>query len=234
MSQSDIIDAILLSVKIGSLATIINIPLAMMAAYVLTRFNFKGKAILDGLINLPLVMPPVTTGYLLLFILGKRGLIGSFLFSRFEIRIAFTTAAAVIASMVVSFPLVARSIRISMEMLDKKMEDAARTLGAGRIAVFFRITLPLILPGTVNGAVLGFARSLGEFGATMTFAGNIRGETRTIPLSVYSLLQIPGKEKDAGVLVLLSIVISFAAMFLSSAFNGKKTRRKKDIHEPSV
>ena len=234
MNGPEITDAIVLSIKIGLLATIINIPLAMITAYLLARFEFGGKAILDGLINLPLVMPPVTTGYLLLFILGKRGVIGAYLFSWFGIRIAFTTAAAVIASMVVSFPLVARSIRISMEMLDKKMENAALTLGAGKLAVFFRVTLPLILPGVINGAVLGFARSLGEFGATMTFAGNIRGETRTIPLSVYSLLQIPGKEKDAGILVIISIVISFAAMFLSSAFGRKMTRKGKDVYGPSV
>ena len=231
MDPSEVAAAVVLSVKIGLMATLVNVPAAMIAASVLTRRKFAGRTIVDGLINLPLVMPPVTTGYLLLLLLGKKGLIGAVLFDRFGIRIAFTTTAAVIASMVVSFPLVFRSLRISLEMLDKKMEDAARTLGAGRIAVFFRVTLPLILPGAVSGAVLGFARSLGEFGATMTFAGNIRGETRTIPLSVYSLLQIPGRERDAGVLVLISIAISFAALFLSSVLNRSTAQGERMSHE---
>ena len=166
-------------------------------------------------------MPPVTTGYLLLFILGKKGLIGAVLFSAFGIRIAFTQAAAVLASMVVSFPLITRSIRISMEMVDPRLEIAAYTLGANRVETFRRVTLPLVLPGMINGVILGFARSMGEFGATVTFAGSIAGETRTIPLSVYSLLQVPGKEKEAALLVGISIIISFLAMFLSSALSEK-------------
>ncbi len=219
---------ILLSIRIGLLATAINLPIALGVVYLMTHGTFKGKSLLDGIINLPLVMPPVTTGYVLLFLLGRKGLFGSVLFSLFEIRIAFTTIAAVIASMVVSFPLITRSIRISMEMVDPRLEKAALTLGAGKDAVFFRVTLPLVLPGVLNGVVLGFARSLGEFGATMTFAGNIQGVTRTIPLSVYSFLQIPGKEKEAGMLVLISIFISFLAMFLSSLFNAKSRRRQQE------
>jgi molybdate transport system permease protein len=215
------ISTILLSIKFGLIAAAVNIPAAVGIEYLLTRFNFKGKLIIEGIINLPLVMPPVTTGYLLLIILGKNGFIGSLLFRAFGIRIAFSGAAAVLAAMVVSFPLIARSIKISMEMLDPKLESAALTLGAGRISLFFRITLPLILPGLLNGAVLGFARSLGEFGATMTFAGNIEGVTRTIPLSVYSMLQIPGRENDAAKLVAVSIIISFAAIFLSSLLSKK-------------
>jgi molybdate transport system permease protein len=225
MNIQGIAGTLLLSVRIGLAATAVNLLLAMPLAGFLARNEFRGKAILDGMINLPLVMPPVTTGYLLLLVLGKRGLVGSLLYSWFGMRIAFTTSAAVIASMAVSFPLVVRSVRISMEMADRRLEDVARTLGAGKLAVFIRVTLPLILPGLVNGAVLGFARSLGEFGATMTFAGNILGETRTIPLSVYALLQIPGKEREAGTLVAVSVAVSFAAMFLSSAFgraNGQK------------
>lgn len=232
MNYYDLANTILLSLKTGFLATAINLPIAIALSSLLSRHQFHGKVILDGLINLPLVMPPVTTGYLLLFILGKKGLIGSILFSCLGIRIAFTSAAAVIASMVVSFPLVTRSIRISMEMVDQKLEQAAFCLGAGRIDVFFRVTLPLILPGILNGAILGFARSLGEFGATMTFAGNISGETRTIPLSVYSMLQIPGRERDAAILVVISIIISFVAMFLSSIIN-RNLRQGKFIANES-
>ena len=234
MELNDLLTTVMLSVKIGILATVVNLPIALGAVYLLTHGTFRGKHILDGVINLPLVMPPVTTGYLLLFILGKKGLIGSVLFSLFGWRIAFTSMAAVIASMVVSFPLITRSIRISMEMVDPRLEKAALTLGAGKRAVFFRVTLPLVVPGILNGVVLGFARSLGEFGATMTFAGNIRGATRTIPLSVYSFLQIPGKEREAGVLVIISIGISFLAMFLSSFFNGKSKKRLEGTYESGI
>ncbi len=227
MSGADILSTVLLSLKIGVLATALNLPAALALVYLLNRYEFRGKTVLEGVVNLPLVMPPVTTGYLLLFILGKHGLLGGMLFRAFGLRIAFSAAAAVLASMVVSFPLVTRSIRISMEMVDPRLERAAFTLGAGRIHVFFRITLPLMLPGIVNGMILGFARSLGEFGATMTFAGNIKGSTRTIPLSVYSMLQIPGREREAGLLVLISIGISFAALFLSSMLNTKLALRNK-------
>ena len=231
MNTSDILTTVLLSLRIGILATALNLPAALVLVYWMTRHDFKGKYLLDGLINLPLVMPPVTTGYLLLLILGKRGIIGSAFYSLFGLRIAFTTSAAVIASMVVSFPLIVRSIRISMEMVDPRLEKAALTLGADRKAVFCRITLPLVLPGVINGVVLGFARSLGEFGATVTFAGNIQGLTRTVPLSVYTLLQIPGREKEAGVLVFFSIIISFAAMFASASLSGRLQKRRH--HESS-
>lgn len=212
-------ETIFLSLKIGLLATFINLPLALGLAFFLDRMIIRYKSLLEGFINLPLVMPPVTTGYVLLLILGKRGIPGSYFYSLTGFSIAYTWLAAVIASMIVSFPLMIRSIRISMEMVDPRYEKAAMTLGAGRLSVFVRVTLPLVFPGIINGLVLGFARSLGEFGATITFAGNIQGETRTIPLSVYSLLQIPGKENEAGVLVLISIGISFLAMFVSSLFN---------------
>ena len=221
MNLSTVITTVLLSVKIALFATACNLPAALFLVYIMSRYTFPGKTLLDGLINLPLVMPPVTTGYLLLFILGKKGLIGAVLFSAFGIRIAFTQAAAVLASMVVSFPLITRSIRISMEMVDPRLEMAAFTLGANRVETFRRVTLPLVLPGMINGVILGFARSMGEFGATVTFAGSIAGETRTIPLSVYSLLQVPGKENEAALLVGISIIISFLAMFLSSVLSEK-------------
>ena len=216
--------SILLSIKFAALATVVNIPVAAALQYFLMKHEFRGRFFVDGVINLPLVMPPVTTGYLLLIILGKNGIIGSQLYKLFGLRIAFTPAAAVIAAMFVSFPLITRSIRVSLEMMNKHLEDAAMTLGADKFSVFFRITLPIILPGFINGAILGFARSLGEFGATITFAGNISGETRTIPLAVYSCLQVPGKEKQAALLVSVSILISLTALLLSSILNRKRGR----------
>jgi molybdate transport system permease protein len=228
MFTSELIKTIFLSVKIALLATAINLPLALAGAYLLEKVVKRGKILLEGCINLPLVMPPVTTGYVLLLILGKRGIVGSLFFRTFGFSIAYTGIAAVLASMIVSYPLVIRSIRGSMEMIDPRLGKAATTLGAGSLSVFFRVTLPLILPGMINGIVLGFARSLGEFGATITFAGNIQNETRTIPLAVYTSLQIPGKEKDAGVLVLISIVISFMAMFFSSYLNQTLIKGRKN------
>ena len=223
MSSHEVVSTVLLSVRIGVFATLINLPIALLLMYFMTRCNFRGKSFLDGVINLPLVMPPVTTGYVLLFVLGKKGVIGGALFSFFGMRIAFTSAAAVIASMAVSFPLITRSIRISMEMVDTRLENVARTLGAGRRDVFLRITLPLVMPGVFNGMILGFARSLGEFGATMIFAGNILGKTRTIPLSVYSFLQVPGKEREAAAMVGISVFLSFAAMFLSHKLTSRSS-----------
>ncbi len=232
MNAAAIYTTVLLSIKIGVIATACNLPVALFLVYVLSRYSFPGKTLMDGFINLPLVMPPVTTGYLLLFILGKHGLIGSVLFSAFGLRLAFTRLAAVLASMVVSFPLITRSIRISMDMVDPRLEQAACTLGANRFETFRRVTLPLVFPGVVNGLILGFARSMGEFGATVTFAGSIAGETRTIPLSVYALLQVPGKERDAAMLVGVSILISFLAMFLSSLLTGKSREKNEGELQP--
>lgn len=226
MNYGDIATTLFLSLRIAIIATAVNLPLAVAFGYLLAKTQFRGKAILDGALNLPLVMPPVTTGYLLLLVLGRRGLLGSMLFSRFGVSVAFTTAAAVLAAMVVSFPLVVRSVRLSLEMVDPRLERAALTLGAGRLSVFWRVTLPIVLPGILNGAILGFARSLGEFGATITFAGNIAGKTRTIPLSVYSLLQVPGREREAALLVTLSVVVSFLAMFLSASYSRRMERAR--------
>jgi len=213
--NAEIVTTMLLSIKVGLVATVINVPIAVVVSWAMSRRDFVGKALVDGLINLPLVVPPVATGYLLLLLLGRNGLVGAALFSWFGMRIAYTTSAAVIASMVVSFPLVARSTRVAMEMVDGRLEQTARSLGASRLQVLLRITLPLSMKGILGGALLGFARSLGEFGATMVFAGNIEGETRTIPLSVYSLMQIPGREGGALLLVLVSVGISLATMVLS-------------------
>ncbi len=221
MDSYILLSTVWLSIKIAFIATIINIPVAITISFFMARNEFRGKEIVDGVINLPLVLPPVTTGYLLILILGKYGIIGGLIYKYTGITIAFTQLAAIISSMVVSLPLIIRSLRISIEMVDIKLENAAKTLGAGPIHVFFRILIPLIMPGIISGAILGFARSLGEFGATITFAGNITGETRTIPLSVYSSLQVPGRENEASVLVIISIVISFTAMFFSSLLNKK-------------
>lgn len=225
MDYNELLTTILLSVKMATLATIINLPIALFISLIITKGDFHGKSLLDGLINLPLVMPPVTTGYLLLIILGKNGLIGSIIFKWFNIRVAFTPTAVVITSMVVSFPLIYKSIKISLEMLDKKLEGVAKTLGASRYSILLRVTLPQIIPGIINGVVLGFARCLGEFGATMTFAGNISGVTRTIPLAVYSKLQIPGEEGYAALLVTISILISFLALVVSNIFEKKVKKR---------
>ncbi|QEN05959.1 molybdate ABC transporter permease subunit [Thiospirochaeta perfilievii] len=225
MDYNELITTILLSVKMATLATIINLPIALFISLIITKGDFHGKSLLDGVINLPLVMPPVTIGYLLLIILGKNGLVGSIIFKWFNIRVAFTPAAVVITSMVVSFPLIYKSIKISLEMLDKKLEGVAKTLGASRYSILLRVTLPQIIPGIINGVVLGFARCLGEFGATMTFAGNISGVTRTIPLAVYSKLQIPGEEGYAALLVTISILISFLALVISNIFEKKIKKR---------
>ncbi|MFW6107867.1 MAG: molybdate ABC transporter permease subunit [bacterium] len=217
--------AIVLSVKVGLWCTVVGVPPAVLLGWVLARKEFPGKVLLDGLVHLPLVMPPVATGFLLLVLLGTEGVIGRWLYNVFGVRIAFTWRAAVVASAVVSFPLATRAVRVAMEMVDPGLEEAARTLGAGPVRVFLGVTLPLALPGVVSGAILAFARSLGEFGATITFAGNIAGETRTLPLAVYSYTQRSGGEVAALRLVLVSIVVSFAALAGSELLVRRARRR---------
>ena len=229
MAEAEFISAVFLSFKAALISVSLDLPAAAALVYLLGRRNFRGKAVIEGILNLPLVLPPVITGYLLLIVLGKKGIIGSFLYNAFGIRIAFTFSAAVAASMIVSFPLMMRSIKTAVEMIEPGLERAAATLGAGSLSVFFRITLPLALPGVINAAMIGFARSLGEFGATVTFAGNISGETRTIPLAVYSLLQVPGHEKEAAVLVGISVIISMAAMLGSAFLTGKRSADGTEI-----
>jgi len=218
------LEAIRLSVEVAVYCSVISLPLALLLGYIMARFDFPGKSVIESLIHLPLVMPPVTTGYLLLLLFGTRGIIGKWLFSLFGLRVAFTFPAAVIASVFVSFPLIVRSVRTAMEMVDPGLEDASRILGAGKIRTFFRITVPLALPGIVSGTILSFARSLGEFGATITFAGNIEGETQTLPLAIYAYMQIPGKEGATIRLVLVSVVVSFLAMAFSELFIRKMKR----------
>ena len=208
-------EAVLISLKVALICALILLPVATFFAWILARKDFAGKAILDSIIHLPLVMPPVTVGYLLLTILGVKGIIGKYLYFWFGVRLAFNFYAAVIASVVVSLPLFVRSVRLSIELTDKGIEDAARTLGAGRVRVFFTITMPLAIPGVISGFILSFARSLGEFGATMTLAGNIEGETRTLPIAIYSFMNIPGGEGAAMRLAGFSVVLSLGAFFFS-------------------
>ena len=221
------LQAIKLSVKVAVYCSVISLPIALWVGYKMARYNFWGKSIVESIIHLPLVMPPVTTGYLLLLLLGSQSFIGQWLYVSFGIKLAFSFQAAVIASVFVSFPLIVRSVRTAMEMVDTGLEEASRILGAGRIKTFFRITVPLALPGIISGAILAFARSLGEFGATITFAGNIEGETQTLPLAIYAYMQVPGRESATLRLVIVSVVISLIAMSLSEWFIKKLKHDKR-------
>ncbi|WP_375722170.1 molybdate ABC transporter permease subunit [Saccharicrinis sp. FJH54] len=218
------IQAIWLSVKVAVYCSLISIPLALAMGFVMARRNFYGKPAIESLIHLPLVMPPVTTGYLLLLLFGIKGFLGKWLFTAFGIRISFTFTAAVIASVFVSFPLIVRSVRTAIEMVDPGLEDASRILGAGKLKTFFKVTVPLAMPGIVSGTILAFARSLGEFGATITFAGNIAGETQTLPLAIYAYMQVPGQESATLRLVMVSVIISFIAMGLSEWYVKRMKR----------
>jgi len=207
--------ALSLSLRVSGWAVIVSLPVGILVAWVLARLHFPGKSIVDGLIHLPLVLPPVVTGYLLLVLLGKKGLIGSVLYKYLGIVLAFNWKGAVLAAAVMSFPLLVRAVRLSLESVDQGLEAAARTLGAGPVRVFFTVTLPLMVPGIITGLILAFARSLGEFGATITFVSNIRGQTQTLPLALYTLTQVPGGEAGAMRLCILSVVIAMAALICS-------------------
>ncbi|MFU2318351.1 molybdate ABC transporter permease subunit [Rahnella sp. PCH160] len=207
--------AVLLSLKVSSLAVVCSLPLGILMAWILVRCRFPGKSLLDSIIHLPLVLPPVVIGYLLLVVMGRRGVIGQWLYNWFGFSFSFSWHGAVLASAVVAFPLMVRAIRQSLEAVDPKLELAARTLGASPWRVFFTITLPLSVPGVIVGVVLAFARSLGEFGATITFVSNIPGETRTIPLAMYTLIETPGAESAAARLCVLAILLSLAALLIS-------------------
>ena len=212
------IQAIFLSLKVAVYCTLISLPIALFMGYKMARNNFFGKSLVESIIHLPLVMPPVTTGYLLLLFLGSNSLIGNWFYTVFGVRLAFSFHAAVIAAVVVSFPLMVRSVRTAMEMVDTGLEEASSILGAGKLKTFFRITIPMALPGIISGVILAFARSLGEFGATITFAGNIAGETQTLPLAIFAYMQIPGQEGATIRLVIVSVVISLLAMIVSEWF----------------
>ena len=197
--------------------------------WLLARTRFPGKSLVDAVLHAPLVMPPVVTGYLLLMLLGRRGLLGEVLYNYFGVSLAFTWMAAVIASAVMAFPLMVRAVRVAMEMADPKLEEAARCLGASPWRTFLTVTLPLARPGIVTGLVLAFARSLGEFGATIVFAGNIQGETRTLPLAVYNYLQVPGGDAASLRLVLISIVLSLGALVVSEVMSRRYARAERVV-----
>jgi molybdate transport system permease protein len=207
--------AVELSLRVALVATAWALPFGIAIGWVLARTNFWGKSVLDGLVHLPLVLPPVVTGYLLLISFGRRGPIGAFLYDHFGIVFSFRWTGAALSCGVMGFPLMIRPIRLALEAIDRRLEDAAATLGANRVLVFLTVTLPLALPGVIAGVVLCFARALGEFGATITFVSNIPGETQTISAAIYTLTQVPGGDAAAMRLVLLSVVLSFAALFAS-------------------
>jgi len=207
--------AIKLSLRVAIVATLVSLPLGIAVAFVLARGRFPGRTLLDGIVHLPLVLPPVVTGYLLLIGFGRRGPIGAFLEQTFGIVFAFRWTGAALACGVMGFPLLVRAIRLSIEAVDRRLEDAAASLGARRIVVFATVSLPLIVPGLLAGAVLGFAKALGEFGATITFVSNIPGETQTIPSAIYTALQVPGAGDAALRLSIVSILISLGALLLS-------------------
>ncbi|PAV25556.1 molybdate ABC transporter permease subunit [Tamilnaduibacter salinus] len=217
--------AILISLRVaGTAVGWILIP-GVAIAWLMARRSFPGKALVDGLLHLPLVLPPVVVGYLLLIALGRQGAIGQWLDQTLSIQLPFTWQGAAIAAGIMAFPLLVRSVRLSLESVDRGLEAAARTLGAGRWRVFMTITLPLILPGLLTGTVLAFARALSEFGATITFAANIPGETRTLPLALYTLIQTPGAEEAAARLCVLAVLIAMAAL-IGSEWLARRARRR--------
>jgi len=212
--------AVALSLKVSFWATLFSLPLGVFVAYALARWSFPGKQLLNGLVHLPLILPPVVTGYLLLMAFGTRGPIGSMLADA-GIVFAFRWTGAALAAAVMAFPLMVRSIRLSIEAVDPKLEQAGATLGASPLWVFATVTLPMILPGIVAGTILAFAKAMGEFGATITFVSNIPGETRTVPSAIYAFLQVPGGEDSAMRLVVVSVVVAMGALLLSE-FIGRR------------
>ncbi len=206
--------AVALSLRVSGVAVLASLPLGILVAHALARWRFPGRGLLNGLVHLPLVLPPVVTGYLLLLTFGRRGTVGAFL-DQFGIVFAFRWTGAALAAAIMAFPLMVRAIRLAIEAVDPRLEQAAATLGAGRGWVFLTVTLPLILPGILAGMVLAFAKAMGEFGATITFVANIPGQTQTLPSAIYAFLQVPGGEDAAARLVLIAVAIAMGAVFLS-------------------
>lgn len=217
--------ALWLSLKISLWAVVVILPPGVLLGWLLARRQFPGKAAIEAAIHLPMVLPPVVTGYVLLLSFGRHGWLGAWLRESFGFSVSFNWKGAVIAAAVMSFPLVVRAVRLSMSLVEPRLEHAASTLGAGPLWVFFTVTLPLAAPGVLTGAILGFARSLGEFGATITFVGNIEGETRTLPLALYSYTQTPGTEEPALRLVLISLAAAFAALVGSEILTRRAEQR---------
>nr|WP_256473178.1 molybdate ABC transporter permease subunit [Phyllobacterium sp. 21LDTY02-6] len=217
--------ALLLSLRIASVATLCSLPLAIITAMALARGRFPGKSLLNGIVHLPLVLPPVVTGFVLLVLFGRRGPIGAFLADHFGLIFSFRWTGAALACGVMGFPLMVRSIRLSIEAIDRGLEDAAATLGANPAWVFVTVTLPLMLPGVIAGAILGFAKAVGEFGATITFVSNIPGETQTLSAAIYTLTQVPGGDAGAFRLTIIAVVVSMVAL-LASEFAAHSINRR--------
>ncbi|MCR5856801.1 molybdate ABC transporter permease subunit [Mesorhizobium sp. J428] len=217
--------AVSLSLKVSIWATIVSLPVGIVVAHILARREFVGKSVLNGLVHLPLILPPVVTGYLLLLSFGRRGPVGSLLESCCGLVFSFRWTGAALACGVMAFPLMVRAIRLSIEAVDRKLEAAAGTLGASPMMVFMTVTLPLILPGIVAGAILAFAKAMGEFGATITFVSNIPGETQTLPSAIYTFTQVPGGELGALRLTLVSIAIAMIALIASEILARRISRR---------
>jgi molybdate transport system permease protein len=221
------LDAIKLSLRVSTLAMAASLPFGIAIAMVLTRTRFYGRMLLNALVLLPLVLPPVVTGYVLLLLFGRQGPIGRFLYEQFGIVLAFRWTGAALACAIMGFPLLVRAIQLSLEAVDRRLEQAASTLGANPLYVFSTVTLPLILPGIVAGGILCFARAMGEFGATITFVSNIPGETQTLPTLIYTFTQVPGGEAGALRLTLISVVISLGAILASEAFVAHVQKRNR-------
>jgi molybdate transport system permease protein len=221
------LEALRLSLWVSGWAVVGSLPVGIAVAWVLARLKFPGKVLLDGLVYLPLVLPPVVTGYALLVLMGRNGVLGSLLQETIGLSFSFNWKGAALASALMAFPLLVRAVRLSIEAVDQGLEAAARTLGAGPLRVFFTVTLPLILPGVLAGVILSFARSLGEFGATITFVSNIPGETRTLPLALYTLTQVPGGEAGALRLCIISVLLALMALVGSELMERRLHHRLK-------
>jgi molybdate transport system permease protein len=219
------LSALELSLRVGIASVLCSLPLGLAAAWLLARCRFPGKTLVDGVIHLPLVLPPVVVGYALLSLFGRRGIVGAWLFDKLGVSLAFNWKGAALASAVMAFPLLVRAIRLSLEAVDRRLEAAALTLGAGRLRVFLTVTLPLAAPGLLAGAILAFARSIGEFGATISFVSNLPGLTQTLPLAFFSLIQQPGGEAAAARLTVISIVLSLAALVASELLARRIARK---------
>lgn len=216
--------AVLLSVQVSFWATLVSLPLGILTAYALARWSFSGRQLLNGIVHLPLILPPVVTGYLLLVTFAPKAPLGGFL-ADIGIVFAFRWTGAALAAAIMAFPLMVRAIRLSIEAVDVKLEQASATLGASPLWVFMTVTLPLILPGVLAGSILAFAKAMGEFGATITFVSNIPGQTQTLPTAIYAFLQVPGGENSALRLVIVSVIVSMGALLLSEMLSRRVAKR---------
>jgi molybdate transport system permease protein len=217
--------AVALSLRVSLVATAASLPFGILTAYALARWQFRGRQLLNGLVHLPLILPPVVTGYLLLITFGRNGAVGQLLDQWFGIVLSFRWTGAALAAAVMAFPLMVRAIRLAVEAVDPKLEAAAGTLGASPAWVFLTVTLPLILPGIIAGAILAFAKAMGEFGATITFVSNIPGQTQTLPSAIYAFLQVPGGDDAAFRLVLIAVAVAMTALLLSEWVSRAVARR---------